>query len=189
MTNRAVVHGLHLTGSSTTHAKIYGLKLTGSSTKKAKVYGLKITGGGVSKKAKVYGLRLNNGFTAGGNPLRAKVYGLGLLAGTPVANAGGGQIVEPLTMVTITALGATGIGTYSWAQVSNEAPTVTLIPTGPSVQFTAPARAAGCDVVIRLTVTAGASTLTDDATISVRPQLSWVAVNGVWVPRLDHPTA
>lgn len=187
MTNRAVIRGLAITGSSTTHAKIYGLRLTASSTKKAKIYGLKITGGGATKKAKVYGLRLNNGFTAGGNPLRAKVYGLGLLAGTPVANAGGGRIVEPLTLVTVDALGATGIGTYSWAQVSNGAPTVTLIPSGPSVQFMAPARAAGCDVIIRLTVTAGASTLTDDATITVRPQLTWAAVGGVWVPVIKHP--
>lgn len=98
----------------------------------------------------------------------------GGVLGALSANAGGGRHADPLTLVTLDGTASTGNPTgYSWAQVSNGAPTVTIIGSGAVVAFVAPAVAIGCDVVVELTVTLGPSTATDQATISVYPQLFW----------------
>jgi hypothetical protein len=90
------------------------------------------------------------------------------------ANAGGGRSVEPLSTVVLDGTLSSGNPTgYTWTQVNNGAPTVTIVGSGPIVGFVAPGTANGVDLVFQLEVTLGPSTDTDEASITVRPQLVW----------------
>ncbi len=181
--SRARISRLKLTGSGQNKARISRLKITGTGTYHARVSRLNLTGSTSVKKARISRLKLTGTIAQ----RRARVSRLnitGTTLATLVANAGGGQVVEPLQVVVLDFSGTTGFpDTYVATQVSNGAPTVTLVGSGTTWGFTAPASAIGADVIIRLTVTKGASTDTDDATVSVKPQISWILnSSSQWTP-------
>lgn len=170
---KAALSKLSITGSAQGKARLRQLTLTGSaSNAKARIRQLSLTGSEPSKRALLRELKL-----------------IGSAAGSLVAKAGGGQNVEPYSVVTLDGSASTGLpDSYAWVQVSNGAPTVTLIGSGAVVGFVAPPAATGCDVVLRLTVTKGASTATDLATISVYPHLLWylAADKTTWLPGRNY---
>lgn len=176
---RAAVRGLFLAGFAPVRAAIRGLALTGAQTGKAAVRGLEVTGTAGSAKAAVRGLDLTG--TVG--PSRAAVRGLTLTGGSSLsANAGGGRQADPFEVVTLDGRGSIGATSWSWAQVSG--PTVDIVGSGSVVGFQAPALTTTSDIVIRLTVTDGTNTQTDDASITVYPHIFWRrnASNTAWVP-------
>jgi hypothetical protein len=158
--SRARLSRLTLTGGAgPVRARLSRLKLTGStSTARARLSRLKLTGVQEQRRARLSRLSMFGG-------------ALGAL----LASAGGGQTVEPLTTVVLDGSGTTGNPTtILWAQVSNGAPTITIAnPAALVTSFEAPATMNGTDVVVELTVTLGATSDTDQASITVYPQLIW----------------
>lgn len=176
--SRAAARGLTLTGRGLVRAAVRGVALRGAQTGRAAARGVKITGTVSRPKAAVRGVRLIGDV----GRARAAIRGLTLTGGGQfTANAGGGRTVEPFSTVTLDGAGSTGATSWSWSQVSG--PAVVLVGAGPVVSFVAPATEAGVDVVIRLTVSDGVSTATDDATVSVYPHLFWRRQGTSWVPQ------
>lgn len=178
--SRAAVRGVRLTGFTPARAAVRGVQLIGSLTGRAAVRGVQLIGSPTRPRAAVRGVRL----VGATGPARAAVRGVMLIGGGPLtANAGGGQAVEPFTVVTLDGRASVGATSWTWTQVSG--PAVTIVGSGAVVGFEAPATEHGADIVIRLTASDGTTTATDDASISVYPCLFWRrnAANNAWVPR------
>lgn len=100
----------------------------------------------------------------------------------PVANAGPDQTVDPVTTVTLAGSGTNSPTSRLWTQTSGTS--VTLSSTtidGPT--FTSPADPAGQSLVFSLTETnAGGTSSPDTVTITVNPQIRWIAGASTWNP-------
>lgn len=103
----------------------------------------------------------------------------------PVVTLGPDVSAEPGTVVTLTAThtGGDAPDSWSWAQISGQA--VTLTGSGATRQFTAPATYHGAAVAIGVTASkTGTSGPQDALTVSVPPQPLWARLPGSssWIP-------
>ena len=120
-----------------------------------------------------------------GNAVLVQSLKSAISGGPPTANAGPDQSVEPWATVTLTGAASTAVGTvtgYAWTQTSG--PAVTLVGTGSTRTFTAPASAAGATLVFSLVVTdnTGLVSTADTVTVTALPATEFYATAGAWVP-------
>lgn len=183
MTVRAGIRRPALSGSPQIHAAVRKPQLTGTTTVYAGVRKPKLVGSPGTLYAGVRKPRLVGSSLSARAAVRKPRIGYPAVL---VADAGPGQLVNPGVTVIVDGSASTGGGAPTWTQVSNGAPAVTIVGSGFIVGFVSPFAPAGFDVILQLSITDGTTTATDTATVSVRPQLVWVARGGAWVPHLQH---
>lgn len=145
---------------------------------KGRVYRAAVAGtsSAAAPRGRVYRAGMaGTGLTAG----KARVY-RAAVAGTAAVNLAPipSRIVEPATLVEITALltGGTPGETYIWRQVSG--PTVSFIGSGPTRSFVAPSDVNGTTVVVGVRCMVGSTSSSEVlATVNVLPQIVWTRTN------------
>ena len=120
-----------------------------------------------------------------GNAVLVQTLKAGISGGAPTANAGPDQSVEPWVTVTLTGAASTAVGSvtgYAWTQTSG--PAVTLVGTGATRLFTAPAAEAGATLVFSLIVTdnTGLTSAADSVSVTALPVTEFYATAGGWLP-------
>jgi len=122
-------------------------------------------------------------------PPRRRLYELDVHTDvTLIANPGVDQTVDSLQRVYLSGLASSGFPTWwSWSQTAG--PAVALQPdaSSPTPSFVAPATDEGTAVAFTLTVgndDDDVSEVSDPVTVTVRPQVEWAYISGVWRPVL-----
>lgn len=69
---------------------------------------------------------------------------------------------------------------WSWAQVPNGSPTVSLVGSGASRSYQAPARSTAYALLFDLTVTDGITNSTDRVQHTVLPWTEWILIGSTW---------
>ena len=162
------LHRVEVTTRDPTTARLYQLDVTSAPRARARLYQLDVHTD-VPPRRRLYDLSVHTDVLL-------------------IANPGIDQTVDSLQRVFLSGIASSGFPTWwSWSQTAG--PAVTLQPdaSSPTPSFIAPATDEGTVVSFALTVgndEGDTSEVSGPVTITVRPQVEWAYVAGVWRPVL-----